>query len=61
MKRFQKFGKSSYKNNARILSNKLFSSEMMSELNLNRNQKEIIITEQKYETFAKVRKMKLQR
>ena len=57
MKRLQKFGRCSYKDNARIISSKLFSSEMMSEINLKGNYKEIIITEQKYETFTKVWKM----
>ena len=34
---------------------------MMSEIILKENNKEIIITEQKYETFKKVGKMQLQR
>ena len=34
---------------------------MKSEINLNDNYKEIIMTEQKYETFTNVRKMQLQR
>ena len=54
MKRLQKFERCSYKDNAKITSNKLFSSEMMSEINLKRNHKEIMITEEKYERFKKV-------
>ena len=61
MKRLQKFGRCSYKDNARITLNKQFSSEMMSEVNLKGNYQEIIITEQNYETFQKVTKMQLQR
>ena len=34
---------------------------MMSEINLKRKYKEIIINEQKYDTFTKVWKMQLQR
>ena len=61
MKPLQRFQKSSYKDNVRITLNKLFSFEMMSEINLKGKYTEIIITEQKYETFTKVRKMQLQR
>ena len=61
MKRLQKFRKCSYKGNARITLNKLFSCEIMSEINFKGNYKEIMITEQKYETFTKVWKMQLQR
>ena len=61
MKRLQKFGRCCYQDNTRITSNKLFSFEMMSEIKLKGNYKEIIITEQKYETFTKVGKMELQR
>ena len=61
MKRLKKFERCCYKNNARITSNKLFSSKMMSEINLKRKYKEIIINEQKYDTFTKVWKMQLQR
>ena len=61
MKCLQKLERCSYKENARITLNKLFSSEMKSEINLNDNYKEIIMTEQKYETFTNVRKMQLQR
>ena len=61
MKRLKKFGRCSHKDNARITFNKLFSSDMMSQINLQGNSKEIIITEQKYETFTKVQKMQLQR
>ena len=61
MKTLQKFGRSSYKDNARITLNKLFSSEMMSEIKLKGKYKEIIITKKMYETFTKVRKMQLQR
>ena len=61
MKRLQKFGGCSYKDNARITLNKLFSSGIMSEINLKGNYKEIIITEQNYETFTKVPKIHLQR
>ena len=43
--RLQKFGRCSYKGNIRITSNKLFSSEMMSEINMECNYKEIIIIE----------------
>ena len=57
MKRLQKLGRWSYKDNARLTLNKLFSFEMMSEINLKGNYKEIIITEQKCETFAIVWKM----
>ena len=45
MKRLQKFGRRSYKDNARITLNKLFSYEMMPEINLSGNYKGIIITE----------------
>ena len=61
MKRLQKFGTCNYKDNARILLNKLFSSEIMSEINFKGQYKEIIITKQRYEMFTKVRKMQLQR
>ena len=61
MKRLQKFQRSTYKDNARITWNKQFSFYMISEINVRSNLKEIIITEQKYETFIKVRKMQLQR
>ena len=61
MKRLQKFQRSTYKDNARITWNKQFSFYMRSEINVRSNSKEIIITEQKYETFTKVRKMQLQR
>ena len=61
MKRLQKFGRCSYKVNARITLNKLFTSETMSQINLKTNYKEIIITEQKCETFRKVQKIQLQR
>ena len=61
MKRLQKFGRCSYKENARITLNKLFTSETMSQINLKTNYKGIISTEQKYETFTKVGKMQLQR
>ena len=57
MKSLQKIGRSSYKDNARITLNKLFSSEIISEINLKFNYQEIIITEQKYETFTKVREI----
>ena len=60
MKRLQKLGRYSYKDNARIILNKLFSFEMMSQINLKCNYKEIMITEQKIETFTKVRKIQLQ-
>ena len=61
MKRLQKFERCSYKDNARITLKKLFSSEIMSQINFKGHYEEIIITEQKYETFTKVRKMQLQR
>ena len=61
MKRLQKLGRCSYKDNARITLNKLISSEMMSEINLKGNYKEIIFTQEKYETFTKVGKMQLRR
>ena len=60
MNRLQKLGRYSYKDNARIILNKLFSFEMMSQINQKGHFQEIIITEQKYETFTKVRKMQLQ-
>ena len=60
MKRLQKFGRCSYKDNARITLNKSFTSETMSQINLKTNYKGIISTEQKYETFTKVGKMQLQ-
>ena len=61
MKRLQIFRKCSYKDNARTTLNQIFSSEMMSEINLKGNYNEIFITERKYETFTKVRKIQLQR
>ena len=61
MKRLQMLGRCSYKDNARLTLNKLFSFEMMSEINLKGNYKEIMFIQQKYETFAKVGKMELQR
>ena len=61
MKRLQKFGRCSYKDNGRIILNKLFSSEMMLQVNLKGTSQEIIITEQKYETFTKIRKRKLEK
>ena len=61
MKRLKKFGRCTHKDNAGITLNKLFSSDMMSQINLKGHSKEIIITEQKYETFTKVQKMQLQR
>ena len=61
MKRLQKFGRCSYKDNARITLNKLFSSEMMSKKKFKGNYNEFIITEQKYETFTKVRKRPLEK
>ena len=57
MKPLQKFERSSYKDNARITTNKLFSSEMISDINVKGNYNEIIITEQKNKTFRKVLKM----
>ena len=39
--------------------NDLFSTEMMSEINVIEKHQEIIITEEKYETFTKVRTMQL--
>ena len=61
MKRSRKLGRCSYKDNAKLTLIELFSSEMISEINLKSKYKEIIITEQKYETFTKVRKIQLQR
>ena len=61
MKLLQKFGKCSYQNNVTITSNKLFSSDMMSEINLKGNCQKNIITEQKYETFTTVLKTQLKR
>ena len=57
MEPLQKFERSSYKDNARITTNKLFSSEMISDINVKGNYNEIIITEQKNKTFRKVLKM----
>ena len=57
MKSLQKIGRCSYKDNARITLNKLFSSEIISEINVKGNYQEIIITEQTYETFTKLREM----
>ena len=53
MKRLQKSERCSYKDNPRIILNKLFSSETMSEINLKGYYREIIITEQKYERLQK--------
>ena len=61
MKRLQKFERWSYKDNAKITLNKLFSFEMMLEVNLKANYKEIIITVGKYKTFTKDGKIQLQR
>ena len=61
MKRLQMLGRCSYKDNARLTLNKLFSFEMMSEINLKGNYKEIMFIQQKYETLTKVGKMELQR
>ena len=61
MTHLQKFGRCSYKDNATIILNKLFLSEIMSKINLKGNYQKIIITEQNYETFTKVPKIQLQR
>ena len=47
MKRLQKFGGYDDKDNSRILLNKLFSCEMMPEINLKGNDKKIDITDTK--------------
>ena len=45
MKHLQKFGRCDYKDNSRIILNKLFSCKMMSEINLKGNDKKIVITD----------------
>ena len=45
MKRSQKFAGCDYKDNTRIVLNKLFSCKMMSEINLKENGKKIGITD----------------
>ena len=45
MKRLQKFWGCDYKDNARVILNKLFSCEMMLEVNLKGNDKKIGITD----------------
>ena len=54
LKRLQKLGRCSYKDNARFTLNRLFSFEMMSGINLKGNYQKINITEQKNETFTKI-------
>ena len=56
MKRLQKFERCSYKENARITLNKLFSSEMMLKINFKGNYNEIIIVNKSMKRLQKFRR-----